>query len=139
VQKHGLKEVIRSRELGSGMVLIVIPHGGHRAIALPALLGGRSVSHKGNLILSRGGKRVFQCSPCKVFAVVGRVTALSAHRGLLCRALAWEKVLPCASVSPKAEWDAIPQCMTEKRQLLKGCAASGISDAVTAGETQTFP
>lgn len=32
------------------------------------------------------GKMVFQCSPCKMLAVVGRTPGLRMHQGLLCRA-----------------------------------------------------
>lgn len=51
-KKYGSKEVIWSRRLGPGVMLIIIPSSGHHAIILPTSLGGRSVSHKGNLILS---------------------------------------------------------------------------------------
>lgn len=42
--------VIWSRELGPGVMLTVIPNIEHCPVTLPASLGGRSVSHKGNLV-----------------------------------------------------------------------------------------
>ena len=43
------------------------------------------------------GKTVFQCSPCKMFAVVGCTPGLSMHQGLFCHVLAWEHVALCLS------------------------------------------
>lgn len=43
------------------------------------------------------GKMVFQCSPCKMLAVVGRTPGLRMHQGLLCCVLAWGFVISCLS------------------------------------------
>lgn len=55
--QHGLKEVIWSRKLGPGVMRTVSPHGGRCTGTLPTSLGVRSVSYKGNPILSRGSSR----------------------------------------------------------------------------------
>lgn len=63
--QHRNTAVIWSRELGPGVMLTVIPNTEHCPVTLPASLGGRSVSRKGNLVfilaklLKWWGKRYF--------------------------------------------------------------------------------